>query len=176
MQTVEVGVRHAGGVVPDKSTIGLAGEYYVLAQLAHRGLVGTLTLGNTKGVDIIVSDPDVSHLRKVEVKTSRSSLVNETLFPGGPFYKWQMSAKHESMDDPLLFFCFVLLGDYAKLPRFFIVPSAVVAQYVSWQHQFWLSAHQPGSVKDTPRRIFRIPHNDPDHYEGAWDSLRGPGV
>jgi hypothetical protein len=34
--------------------IGLAGEYYVLAQLAQRGLVGALTLGHTKGVDILV--------------------------------------------------------------------------------------------------------------------------
>ena len=33
---------------------GLAGEYYVLAQLTARGINASLTLGNTKGVDILV--------------------------------------------------------------------------------------------------------------------------
>ena len=160
----------------DTAMVGLAGEYYVLAQLAHRGLVGTLTLGNTKGVDILVADPDVSRVSKLEVKTSRSRLVNEKLFPGGPFYKWQMSAKHEVMNDPHLYFCFVLLGEPKQLPRFFVVRSQVVAEYVSWQHRFWLSSHPEGSVKDTARRVFRIPHDDPDHFEDSWDLLRGAGA
>ena len=40
----------------NKNQVGLAGEYYVLAQLSARGLIGTLTLGNTKGVDILVTN------------------------------------------------------------------------------------------------------------------------
>lgn len=37
----------------DKSLVGLADEYHVLAQLAERGIVGALTLGYTKGIDIL---------------------------------------------------------------------------------------------------------------------------
>ena len=33
---------------------GLAGEFYALAQLTARGYNASLTLGNTKGVDILV--------------------------------------------------------------------------------------------------------------------------
>ena len=40
----------------EKTQIGLAGEYYVLAQLSARGFIATLTLGNTKGVDILVTN------------------------------------------------------------------------------------------------------------------------
>jgi len=49
---------------------GLAGEYHVLAQLAERGYVGALTLGHTKGVDILVTNPRSGDMRHVEVKTS----------------------------------------------------------------------------------------------------------
>lgn len=33
----------------DNTQIGLAGEFYVLAQLVQRGLAASLTLANTKG-------------------------------------------------------------------------------------------------------------------------------
>ena len=39
----------------DNSQTGLAGEFYTLAQLTQRGYIATLTLGNTKGVDILVT-------------------------------------------------------------------------------------------------------------------------
>ena len=40
------------------SNKGLAGEFYVLAQLNARGYDASLTLGNTKGVDILVMNND----------------------------------------------------------------------------------------------------------------------
>ena len=46
----------------DKTQIGLTGEYYVLAQLSARGFIATLTLGNTKGVDILVTNQDINKL------------------------------------------------------------------------------------------------------------------
>jgi hypothetical protein len=54
----------------DNTQIGLAGEFYVLAQLVQRGLVASLTLANTKGVDILVSNARLNQLFKIEVKTS----------------------------------------------------------------------------------------------------------
>jgi hypothetical protein len=55
----------------DHTQTSLAGEFYVLAQLMQRGLVATLTLANTKGVDILVSNPELNRLFKIEVKNDR---------------------------------------------------------------------------------------------------------
>ena len=40
-----------------KARVSLAGEFAVLSQLALLGKDANMTLGNTKGVDISVSDP-----------------------------------------------------------------------------------------------------------------------
>ena len=93
----------------DKTLEGLAGEYYVLAQLTHRNLVATLTLSNTKGVDILVTNQDLNKLYKVEVKTTGETPKHESLFGPHKFYMWQMSEKHERIVDKQLFYCFVAL-------------------------------------------------------------------
>lgn len=147
--------------------VGLAGEYYVLAQLAHRGFVGTLTLSHTKGVDILVANQAMNKLYKVEVKTTQKPPWNETLFGPTPQYMWPMSVKHETMYTPNLFYAFVHLGMAKERPRFFIVPSKAVAKYVRWQHRHWLSTRK-NPVKETPMRKFRIPIDDPDGYEDNW--------
>jgi len=50
---------------------GLAGEFYTLAQLTARGYNASLTLGNTKGVDILVMNEKNNIRYKVEVKTTQ---------------------------------------------------------------------------------------------------------
>ena len=52
------------------NSIALAGEFATLAQLALRGFDANLTLGNTKNVDILVSDPRSGKMYKLEVKTT----------------------------------------------------------------------------------------------------------
>lgn len=151
----------------DKNQIGLAGEFYVLAQLAQRGLIGTLTLGHTKGIDILVSDSRFRHLFRVEVKTTRVMPGHAKLFGEGLFYSWPMSRKHESIKDERLFYCFVHLGRVDQLPRFFIVPSKDVASYVKRQHRKWM-AYRGSDDEITPMRRFRIPMDDPKRYLNNW--------
>src|SRR5439155_16411329 len=79
----------------DNTQIGLAGEFHVLAQLVQRGLVASLTLANTKGVDILVSNARLNQLFKIEVKTTNNGPHHESLFATEPCYGWPMSAKHE---------------------------------------------------------------------------------
>ncbi len=155
----------------NKSQTGLAGEYYVLAQLTHRNFIATLTLSTTKSVDILVTDHDLKGLYKVEVKTTDQPPRHEKLFGEEKFWIWAMSKKHEEIIDDKLFYCFVALEGVKKLPRFFIVPSAEVATYVREQHRLWLSTRkQP--VKETSMRKFRIPISDPNGYEGNWGRFR----
>ena len=151
----------------DKTQTGLAGEFYVLAQLAHRGFVGTMTLGNTKGVDILVSNTDLNVLYKVEVKTTSQSPRLERLFGDSKFLIWAMAKKHESISDPKLVYCFVALGDPVEMPRFFLVKSCEVSEYVKRQHEHWLRTRTK-PVKDTSIRNFRIGVSDPSKYENNW--------
>jgi hypothetical protein len=155
----------------DKTQIGLAGEYYVLAQLSQRGFVSALTMGHTKGIDILVSDSDYNTLYRIEVKTTSKAIHRESLFGDTAFYSWTMSEKHESIADDRLYYCFVHLGAETELPKFFLVPSLIVARYVKWQHQYWLSSRK-NKVRNTAMRRFRIPVNDPDGYLMNWDALK----
>jgi hypothetical protein len=57
----------------DKDTIALAGEFAVRSQLALQGYDANMTLGHTKSVDILVSDPMTKKMFKLEVKTKYRS-------------------------------------------------------------------------------------------------------
>ncbi len=151
----------------DKSQKGLAGEFYVLAQLTHRGLIATLTLGNAKSVDILATNHDLNELYKVEVKCTDRRPRKSGLFGTERFFMWTLSKKHEEIDDPRLVYCFVCLNEPSSMPDFFLVPSSDVAQYVKWQHDYWLT--NTGKTEDKSSvRIFRIPEDDPGGYRSNW--------
>jgi len=151
----------------DKAQIGLIGEYYVLAQFTARGFIATLTLGNTKGIDIIVTNQEADRLFKVEVKTTTSKPSVTRLFSNKKCYQWTLSKKAEGINDEKLIYCFVLLEHAEQLPKFFLVPSKDVARYTKEQHQFWLDADP--THKDTSMRKFRIDIDDPNGYENNWE-------
>ena len=43
-----------------KGIIGVAGEYFVAAELSKKGYIASLTLRNTRGIDILCSNIDAS--------------------------------------------------------------------------------------------------------------------
>lgn len=157
-----------------KNAIALAGEFAVLSQLALRGFDANLTLGNTKGVDILVSDPDSPHMYRLEVKTSRTGASKSPFW--GYHLGWTMKESHEAIDDPLLFYCFVKLATGAgKSSRFFVVPSQVVAEYVRDQHLRWLGAdpkHMDTSMRKFRLRVaedgYPMPTPAASQYEDNW--------
>jgi hypothetical protein len=136
----------------NSNNVSLAGEFAVLSQLALRGYVANMTLGNTKGVDILVADPNGGRMLKLEVKTnhrsSRSGGSKSKDF-GNFVSAWIMAEKHEQMNDPSLFYCFVNISQDRKSFKFYIVPSAVVANYVTQQHKHWLAGAPKGKRKNT---------------------------
>lgn len=162
----------AGGIMggADKTLTGLAGRFYVLGQLAQRGLVGEMTPSTTKAVDIRVSIPDLERVCKIQVKATVKPARRLKLFGDEPFFAWPMGKKHEEITDPLLFYCFVILRGTEERPRFFVVPSADVAEYVRWEHQHWLDSRSQ-AVSPTSMRNFRIQISDPKGYEDDWDCL-----
>jgi hypothetical protein len=151
----------------DKAQVGLTGEYYVLAQLSARGFVPTLTLSNTKGVDILVANQNENKLFKIEVKTTTHKPRKEKLFSDKRTYQWAMTKKHENIRDKKLIYCFVYIKNEYELPEFFLVPSKKVADYVKWEHDYWLKTREK-QVKDTTMRRFRIEEDDPNGYKDNW--------
>lgn len=158
------------------NNISLAGEFAVLSQLALRGYDANMTLGRTKGVDILVSDPTSKNMFRLEVKTSfRKSGGTSKLF--GKFAcSWIMGEKHEEMIDESLFYCFVNISDDTKQFRFFIIPSVVVASYVKTQHDIWLAdADRKTSTSMRQFRIgtkseqYPIPTPTIEEYEDNWE-------
>lgn len=156
------------------SNKGLTGEFYVLAQLNARGYDASLTLGNTKGVDIIVMNNNNNKGYKVEVKTTTNKASKEKLFAewhnNNPCYHWILSKKNESYISDNLIYCFVHISDLNKMPKFYLVHSKEVADYVKSQHEFYLSTRTK-KIKDSSMRKFRIEIEDPNNYENNWSLL-----
>jgi hypothetical protein len=160
------------------NSVALAGEFAALSRLTLWGYDANMTLGRTKNVDILISNPCTNQLYQLEVKTkldSRKRPPISKLF-GRYLSDWIMNEKHESISRPELWYCFVTIGLDTKILRYFIVPSAVVATYVRAQHRLWLATTP--KVKDTPMRLFRIgfkeeqyriPTPTVEQYEDNWE-------
>src|ERR1041385_9192240 len=109
---------------------GIAGEYFVAAELSRRGYVASLTLRNTKGIDILASDQDATKAVGIQVKTTLG------LRP-----RWILTKKAEVLPRGLavnLFFVFVTLPEDGSLPSYHIVARETVADLVRRNHEEWL--------------------------------------
>lgn len=174
--------------IRDKNAVCLAGEFAVLSQLALRNIDANMTLGRTKSVDILASDPKRKKMYRLEVKTklrrsgkkdSRSTIFGRVV--GG----WVMNRKHETIIDASLFYCFVIIwkeesNSRAIKSRFFIVPSNVVARYVREEHRQFLAAHRKArkTIKPNDMRTLRIGFRNEKYpiltptaekYENNWE-------
>jgi hypothetical protein len=136
---------------PSPSYVALAGEFFVLGELALQGLDGALTFGHTKEIDIFVLNRQTGMKFKVEVKTTHKGVQQSGLF--GLSYAWLMNERHEGLEAADLVYCFVFLGTGLGTRRFFLVPSQDVAAYVSWEHKYW-KAH---STRDRQNLRVRVP-------------------
>ena len=109
---------------------GIAGEYFVAAELSRRGYIASLTLRNTKGIDILASNQDATRAVGIQVKTTLGSRP-----------RWILTKKVEILPEGLavnLFFVFVALPDDGSLPAYHIVPRPTVADLVRRGHEKWL--------------------------------------
>ena len=138
--------------VISKNQIALAGEFAVLSQLALRGYDANMTLGNTKSVDILLSNPSTQNMYKLEVKTHSGNKSSRSSDFGLVEASWRMGDKHETITDPTLFYCFVSIANDTQHFDFYIVPSHRVAKFVKESHSYWLS-HGEGR-NDSPMRKF----------------------
>jgi hypothetical protein len=139
---------------------GVAGEYFVAGELSRRGLIASVSLRNTRGIDIIVTNRDASKSVTIQCKTNQLGTKS-----------WILNKKSETFTSPTHFYVFVILGDTQTRPEYHIVPSRHVAKHISESHKNWLST--PGKKgqehKDTNMRRFS---DFDDKYLEAWELLK----
>jgi hypothetical protein len=144
----------------EKGIVGVAGEYFVAAELSRRGYVASITLRNTRGIDVLASSADASRLVGIQVKCSQNKKKS-----------WPMHEKHERGASENLFFVFINLKGEGELPDFHIVPSKAVADYIRNDHKQWSAAqNKQGGKHDaaTKTRQFKDTENA---YLDRWDVL-----
>ena len=124
---------------------GISGEYYVAAELSRLGYIASITLRNTRGIDILCSNADASKHVAIQVKTTHKSRNS-----------WMLDKKSEEFYSPKHFYVFVLLND-KEHPKFFIVQSKIVANHIKSGHKKWLKGKSKTGKKhkDSTMRKFR---------------------
>ena len=138
---------------------GVAGEYFVAAELSRRGYVASISLRNTRGIDILATNQDATRSITIQCKTSQFARK-----------VWVLNEKSEDFVSDTHFYIFVLLGDVSARPRYYVVSSREVAAYVSKTHQKWLQTPRRDGQPhvDNPVRNFADPNDD---YLERWDLL-----
>jgi len=137
---------------------GVSGEYFVAAELSRRGYIASITLRNTRGIDILCSNEIATKQVSIQVKTTKESKQS-----------WILNKKAEDFYSLIHFYVFVKLNQDEK-PDFFIVPSKKVANYVKKDYQKWIKGKgKRGQTRnESSLRIFR---DNEGEYLNRWDLL-----
>lgn len=148
----------------DKSgTVGISGEYFVMAELTRMGFVASLTSKNTKAIDLIVSDKNGQRFASIQVKASNNPLQKT----------WKLGKGVESNISGNLYYVFVNLNKGAE-PSYYIVPSRYVAYRVKQDYESWYN--KPGKNgqqhNETDMRTFSfVDEVESNQYKNAWHLL-----
>ncbi|MBF0408959.1 MAG: aspartate ammonia-lyase [Candidatus Riflebacteria bacterium] len=140
--------------------VGVAGEYLVAGELSLRGYIASITLRNSRGIDIIASNADATRSVSVQVKTN--SYGSD---------KWILNQKAEKFHSDNHYYIFVSLKDPGERPDYYIVPSIVVANYVSSSHSEWLKGVKSDGTprKDSGIRNFKDQQKE---FLEAWNLIK----
>ena len=143
----------------ENTQVGVAGEYLAAGELSLRGYVSSITLRNSRGIDIIVSNAEGTCSITVQVKTNGK---------GGR--SWLLSKKSEPYSSERHVYIFVSIQGLGVRPDYFVVPSQEVVNQIQTNHQNWIRGRKRNGEprKDSKMRKFR----DPDgKYLEAWEII-----
>lgn len=138
---------------------GVAGEYFVAAELSRRGYIASISLRNTRGIDVLATNQDGSRSVTIQCKTSQR-----------PQKRWVLSEKGADFVSPTHFYVFVLLGVAGERPQYHVVPSRDVANYLKADHEKWINTPGKGGRKHVDNSI-RVFADKDDEYLERWDLL-----
>ena len=101
---------------PSYQLAGVAGEYFVAAELSRRGFIASITMRNTRGIDILATNAEAKRAVTIQCKSSRDK--NKS---------WILSDKAEHFTSKNHYYVFVKLGAETERPAHKIVLSRSVA-------------------------------------------------
>ena len=139
--------------------VGVAGEFLVAGELTLRGHLASITLRNSRGIDILASNSNATKTVSIQVKTNSNAS-----------HSWILSKKSETFFSENHFYIFLAIAAMGERPAFHIVPSKTVAHIVSTGHVNWLEGtKRDGSPRkdSTMRQFFDIDNT----YLEKWDLL-----
>ncbi len=145
-----------------KQIIGVAGEYYVAAELSRRGLLAAITLRNSDGVDILVGNSEGEQLFSVQVKTTQGKK------------KWPLSKKVEAEKSEKKIYAFVSIpARSSDPPLYYFVRASVLAKSISEGHARWLKEPGKGGQKrnDSDMRQFDPRYFSEEELIKDWEAL-----
>ena len=137
---------------------GVAGEYFVAGELSRRGYVASITLRNTRSIDILASNEDATKSVGIQVKTSK-----------GRSASWMLSKKAETLVGDNLFYVFVRLPAEG-MPEFYVVPRNEVARQVRESHREWLATPGRAGQQHVDSDVRKFTDLD-EKYRDRWDLL-----
>ncbi|MEK7263633.1 MAG: hypothetical protein AAB071_03875 [Bacteroidota bacterium] len=142
-----------------KGLTGIAGEYFVAAELSRLGYISTITLKNTKGVDVLATNEQGTKTVAIQVKTNK-----------GIRKKWVLQKKTIKNFGPNFYYVFVNLKDKFSHPDYYIVPSRIVTDKVQQGHTSWLRT--PGKKGQTRNdSTIRTFSDENEDYKNKWELL-----
>jgi len=153
-----------------KGIIGVAGEYFVAAELSQMGIVATLTLKNTPSIDILATNLETGKFANIQVKTM--SVHNKE--------GWRLGKKDEEKSNiKNHYYILVNLQGSGEQPEYYVFPQKILAEQVYAIHRKWLSHPKKdgGKRKDTDIRCYD-PYRQRDQeefgrkYKNNWKILK----
>ena len=147
----------------DKALTGAAGEFFVAAELARRGWRPSITPRGVERTDVLAQNSESGRVVALQVKTATTNVFRLGLKDEQPAH---------AQDE---WFVLVTLGEEEVRPRYFVLPTNVIAGWLYVEHRVWLSGTKRDGAprKDTPIRAIRMNEIDAVYEEG-WDLLNAP--
>jgi hypothetical protein len=139
--------------------VGVAGEYFVAAELSRRGYIASITLRNTRGIDIVATNQVATRSVTIQCKTKQVARKS-----------WPLNVKNESFMPDDHFYVFVAFHGVDERPSYHIVPSRVVAKYVTTTHRHFLRTPRRDGGKHADNQVRQFADIGDKHLE-RWDLL-----
>lgn len=134
----------------DKHITGLAGEFFVAAEMLKRDLSVSITLGNAKSIDLFAFNPRTQRTFTVQVKALRSK--NQFLIAPR-----QVRREHV--------YVFVILNKLGVPPVYFITPGEVLSDQASRFGKDFQHPTKPG-----------IRPQDLEEFKDKWELFENPSA
>lgn len=151
------------------NVVGVAGEYFVAAELSQRGIVATLTLKNTPRIDVLATNLETGTVANIQVKTMS---VGNTA-------GWHLNESDEVPSGiKNHYYILVNLKGVGIQPEYIIIPQKQFSEFLQEDFTSYITGKKKdGSErKRTSMRIFD-PYRRPgpkkfaEKYKDNWDIL-----